>query len=180
MLHSALFLDRDGVINRREVGKYTHEPTEFIFLEGVLDALAILAQKFEFIFVVTNQQGIGKGLMTEAQLTAVHQKMLTEVAQAGGRIDAVYHCPHLETLQCECRKPRTGMALQAQRDFPKVDFNRSIMVGDFLSDIQMGSALGMQTVFVDTAADLVVAQRDKALQLANKTVKGLMEVAMMF
>lgn len=168
-----LFLDRDGVINQRIVGEYVHRPEDFVFLEGVLEAFAKLARKFDFIFIVTNQQGIGKGKMSEADLAATHQYMQTAIEQAGGRIDAIYHCPHLSNPPCDCRKPRTGMALQAQRDFPQVDFTRATLVGDFISDLQLAKSLGMYAVWVDTAADLSPEDRAKAADLADMRVNGL-------
>ena len=88
----AIFLDRDGVINDRIVGGYVRNWTEFDFLEGVLDAMPILARKFDYIFVATNQQGIAKGLMTVEQLEKVHAQMLEEIAKCNVTIDKVYYC----------------------------------------------------------------------------------------
>ena len=158
----ALFLDRDGVINRRLPGEYVKKWEEFEWLPGGLEAIVGLAQKFGRVFVVTNQQGIGKGLMTEEMLARIHASMLEEVADAGGRIDAVYHCPDLSTHKPNCRKPAPAMALQAKREFPEVDFRRSVMVGDSVSDMQFGQALGMFTVLVSTKTD-----EAGALQLAQ-------------
>ena len=158
----ALFLDRDGVINRRLPGEYVKKWEEFEWLPGGLEAIVGLAQKFGRVFVVTNQQGIGKGLMTEEMLARIHASLLEEVAAAGGRIDAVYHCPDLSSHKPNCRKPAPAMALQAKREFPEVDFRRSVMVGDSVSDMQFGQALGMFTVLVSTKTD-----EAGALQLAQ-------------
>ena len=152
-----LFLDRDGVINRRLPGDYVKDLTAFTFLDGVLPALAIFSRLFGRIVVVTNQQGIGKGLMTEAQLAEVHRYMLRAIRDSGGRIDAVYHCPALERAGDPCRKPNTGMALQAKTDFPAIDFSRSLMVGDSLSDMEFGAVLGMVNVLVATKAEALEA-----------------------
>jgi len=143
-----LFLDRDGVINERLVGDYVKKPDEFRFIEGVPGAIAGLSNIFGRIVIVTNQQGIGKGLMRLSDLEIVHVKMLEGIHAAGGRIDKIYYCPHLESDQCDCRKPNTGMALQAQKDFPEIDFNKSIMVGDGLHDMKFGKALQMYTIFI--------------------------------
>lgn len=148
-----LFLDRDGVINRRLPGDYVKHWDEFVWEDGVLDALRIFAGCFGRIFIVTNQQGIGKGLMTSQEVDAIHRRLLVEVGRAGGRIDRIYVCPGLEADDPPCRKPRTGMAEQARRDFPEVDFQRSIMVGDSLSDMEFGARLGMVNVFIETKED---------------------------
>ena len=144
----ALFLDRDGVINRRLVDDYVKSWEEFSFLPGVLDAMAIFARKFKYIFIVTNQQGIGKGLMSEEDLQNIHDKMTVAIEAAGGRVNAVYHCPALASERNPCRKPSIGMALQAKADFPEIDFEKSIMAGDSASDMQFGRNAGMQCVFI--------------------------------
>ena len=86
--------------------------------------------------------------MTFDDLEIVHLKMLEGIHAVGGRIDKIYYCPHLESDDCSCRKPRPGMALQAQNDFPEIDFTKSIMVGDGIHDIIFGHKLGMKTVFI--------------------------------
>ncbi|MCO6488061.1 MAG: HAD family hydrolase [Phaeodactylibacter sp.] len=149
----SLFLDRDGVINRRLPGAYVRVWEEFEWLPGALEALAGLTRRAGRAFVVTNQQGVGKGLMTEEALAGIHARMRREVEEAGGRIDAVYHCPALASEAPNCRKPGPAMARWAQADFPEVDFRRSVMVGDSLSDMQFGQGLGMATVLVATKTD---------------------------
>lgn len=144
----ALFLDRDGVINRRLPGAYVRAWEEFEWLPGAAPAIALLSRAFGWVFVVTNQQGIGKGLMGEPALESIHRRMLAEVEAAGGRIDGVYFCPALASEQPNCRKPGPAMALQARRDFPGIDFHRSLMVGDTLPDMAFGHQLGMFNVLV--------------------------------
>lgn len=146
----ALFLDRDGVINRRIEGNYVKSPKDFEFIEGVPEAIAALSQYFSPILVVTNQQGIGKGLMSENDLEAVHQYMKQIIEEHGGHIDRVYHCPALESSGDPCRKPKIGMALEAKKEFRHLRFRYSIMVGDSLSDMVFGSRLGMLNVFLGT------------------------------
>lgn len=143
-----LFLDRDGVINRRTPGDYVKHPDAFIPEAGMPEALRLLSGFFGRIVVVTNQAGIGKGVMNEADLARVHQKMLDLVHAGGGRIDRVYFCPHRPDAGCDCRKPATGMAFQAKADFPDIDFTRGWIVGDSVADMEFGLALGMKTVLI--------------------------------
>lgn len=150
----ALFLDRDGVINRRIVDGYVTRPEDFIFIDGVLEAMAVFASRFDRIFIVTNQQGIGKGLMTEADLEAVHGYLLSQVEAAGGRIDRIYYCPALKSAHSYMRKPSIGMALNARRDYPDVVLRQSVMIGDMESDMLFGRRAGMQTVLVGDESGL--------------------------
>ncbi|MBN2237905.1 MAG: HAD family hydrolase [Bacteroidales bacterium] len=144
----SIFLDRDGVINERIVGGYVKHAKDFRFVPGSLEAIRLFSELFKQVFIVTNQQGIGKGLMTESELQAIHSKMLTEIQNAGGRIDRIYFCGDLATEKPNCRKPGISMALAAKKDFPSVDFQKSIMVGDTLSDMQFGTNAGMHCVFI--------------------------------
>lgn len=139
-------MDRDGVINKKLPGDYVKNWSQFRFLAGVPDAINILASHFGKIIIVTNQQGIGKGLMQESDLHQIHEKMLGELGDAGKKITAIYYCPALAADNDPCRKPETGMGLQAKADYPDIDFSRSVMVGDAPSDMQFGSNLGMTTV----------------------------------
>lgn len=151
-----LFLDRDGVINQRLPGAYVRHWDEFTFLPGVLPAIALLRRYFDRIVVVTNQQGIGKHLMTDAELHAVHQKMLQEIKKAGGHLDGIYFCPDLKSKPDNCRKPAPAMAIQAQRDYPAISFSQSVMVGDSASDMAFGRQLGMQTVLIETNGEEII------------------------
>lgn len=140
-----LFLDRDGVVNRRVEGDYVRSWQQFSFLPGALDALAVLARWAPHVVVVTNQQGVAKGLMTEADLDDVHARMTAAVAAAGGRIDAVLACPHASSAGCPCRKPAPGLAASWLADRPPVDGALSVMVGDSPSDVEMARRLGAVT-----------------------------------
>jgi D-glycero-D-manno-heptose 1,7-bisphosphate phosphatase len=144
----ALFLDRDGVVNVRTPGDYVKTPDTFIPTPGFETAIRLLAAAFDPIIVVTNQAGIGKGLMSEADLHAVHEKMLRLAQEAGGRIDRIYYCPHPPDALCPCRKPATGMAWQALADFPQIDFEDAWIAGDSASDMVFGQALGLRTVLI--------------------------------
>ena len=149
-----LFLDRDGVINQRIPGDYVRKVEQFSFLAGSVEAIAQLNNIFGLIVVVTNQQGIGKGLMSHANVDKVHAYMLAEVEKSGGCIEKVYTCPALAKDNPICRKPNPGMALQAKEDFPLIEFTRSVMVGDSISDMEFGINLGMKTVFIETKTDI--------------------------
>lgn len=143
-----LFLDRDGVINQKLEGDYVKKLSEFQFIPGALESIAQFNKIFQRILVVTNQQGIGKGLMSHEDLSNVHDYMFSKINASGGRIDKVYYCPELQQNNSNCRKPNTGMPKKAQLDFPEIDFAKCIMVGDSHSDIEMGKRLKMTTVFL--------------------------------
>jgi histidinol-phosphate phosphatase family protein len=147
-----LFLDRDGVINAKLPGDYVKLIDEFEFLPGVLEALEKAAAIFDVIVVVTNQQGIGKGIMTDTHLFTIHQHMIKEVFNNGGRIDKIYFCPDLEIENPSHRKPRTGMAYDAREDFPSIEFTKSIIIGDSPSDMEFGHRLGMKCVGIGSGA----------------------------
>lgn len=141
-----LFLDRDGVINVRPYQDYVKKPSDFLFLPGVIEAIALLRKHFKYLIIVTNQQGIGKDLMTEHDLIAIHNKMQLEIEQHHGKIDAIYYCSKLAGEKNNCRKPEPFMALKAKEDFPDIEFAQSIMAGDTSSDILFGQNLGMKTI----------------------------------
>lgn len=145
-----LFLDRDGVINERLPSNYVKRWEEFTFMEKVPESIAAFSSLFGIIVIVTNQQGIGKKLMTDEDLIAVHNRMKQEVEIAGGRIDGIYYCPDLAKLDTPTRKPNPGMAYLAQKDFPQIDFEKSVMVGDSYTDMLFGHKLGMKKVFIET------------------------------
>jgi histidinol-phosphate phosphatase family protein len=144
-----LFLDRDGVVNVDKPNSYVFNPEEFRFLPGVLSSLEILNKRLGHIVMVTNQRGVGRGLMTEADLRAIHAKMMQEVQAHGGRIDKIYYCATNDNEDPR-RKPNPGMAFEAVKDFPEIDFSRSFVIGNTISDMQFGRNAGMKTVFVKT------------------------------
>jgi len=145
----ALFLDRDGVINEEKEGSYIFSLKEFIWYEGALAALAQLSQQFDYLFIVTNQRGVGRGLMSESALKEIHNFLIEAVEKSGGKINAVYYATAVDSNH-PMRKPNTGMALQALKDFPDIDFTQSVMVGNNLSDMQFGRSAGMKTIFLHT------------------------------
>jgi len=145
-----LFLDRDGVINHRIVDDYVKTWEQFEFLPGSLEAMPLFRQRFGRIIVVSNQQGVGKGLMSDNQVTALHQQMAEEIGKAGGRVDAVFYSPHLQSDRSFMRKPNIGMALRARKQFPEIRFSKSVMAGDSISDMFFGKRAGMKTVLIST------------------------------
>jgi histidinol-phosphate phosphatase family protein len=155
-----LFLDRDGVINERLENDYVKSPDEFQFIAGSDHAIASLSNIFGWLFVVTNQQGIGKGLMTEGNLREIHRLMEQNVEDKGGKITKVYYAPGMASPDNYMRKPKPGMALLAQRQHKGVDFVKSIMVGDTDSDIIFGSKLGMKTVRIFSEIEEVKVEAD--------------------
>ncbi|UEG49523.1 HAD family hydrolase [Ferruginibacter lapsinanis] len=144
-----LFLDRDGVINHEKHLDYIHSWDEFVFYDGVKEAISIFNKKFKYIFIVTNQKGVGKGLTKPEDLATIHLNMTDEIVKAGGRIDKIYHCIDLEESSPN-RKPNPGMGLQAKKDFPDVDLGKALMVGNTISDMEFGRNLGIKTVFLPT------------------------------
>ena len=145
----SLFLDRDGVINRKLEDDYVKTIKEFDFLLGVRQAIVSFKKVFKRIVIVTNQQGVGKKLMTEQDLEKIHSFMLSRLHQEEVLIDKIYFCPDLATQNSINRKPNIGMALQAQKDFPEIDFEKSVMIGDSLSDMEFGRNAGMTTIFIN-------------------------------
>lgn len=140
-----LFLDRDGVINKNIDGGYVLDWEQFEFLDGVLETMPKLANLFSRIIVVTNQQCIAKGLLSHEQLGEIHQNMMNMIELNGGRIDAVYYAPDVESEENNLRKPKNGMALLAKNDFPEINFTKSVMIGDKLSDMKFGKSVNMIT-----------------------------------
>ena len=170
-----LFLDRDGVINKKLPGDYVKTWNEFYFLPGVTDAIPLFNGLFGYTLIVTNQQGIGKEIMTKEDLRSIHDQMLEEIHLNGGQIDEIYYCPDLAIHDPLCRKPNPGMALEAKNHFPKIDFKKAIMVGDSASDMKFGKTLGMKTVFIgsnsmaiDPSESAVDLYCESLLELAKK------------
>jgi histidinol-phosphate phosphatase family protein len=147
-----LFLDRDGVINTDVVNDYIKSWDAFYFTEGCLNALQLLRPLFSRIVIVSNQRGVGRGLMTQETLDEITGNMLAKIEEAGGGIDKAYYCTTTDNADIN-RKPNPGMALLARQDFPEIDFSRSIMVGNMPGDMKFGRNIGAYTVFLPTRED---------------------------
>lgn len=145
---STIFLDRDGVINENR-SDYVKSWSEFRFLPGVHEAIALLTRAGHRIIVCTNQAGIARGNMTVEAVNDIHLRMRSELARHGGHIEHVYYCPHGKDEQCRCRKPYPGLLLRA-RDELGVDLHDAIFIGDSITDIRAGHAAGVCAVLVLT------------------------------
>jgi D-glycero-D-manno-heptose 1,7-bisphosphate phosphatase len=146
-MNKAVFLDRDGTINVDK--QYVHRIEDLEFIPGVLDALARLAKTDYRIIIITSQSGIGRGYYTQHDYEIFTKNMLNKIKRNGGRIDAVYFCPHGPDAGCECRKPKPKMILDAARDFD-IDLSNSYMIGDKEADTRMGDLAGCKTISVMT------------------------------
>jgi D-glycero-D-manno-heptose 1,7-bisphosphate phosphatase len=164
----AVFLDRDGVINR-ERADYVKCWDEFEFLPGVLPALARLADLPQPVIVVTNQSAVGRGLMGRSALDEIHRRLQHRVAASGGRIDAFYLCPHRPDEGCACRKPQPGLLLQAAQDFG-LNLSNCVFIGDSITDREAAQAAGCACCLVASGrqgeylAVLAAQQQDLVLK----------------
>ena len=137
-----LFLDRDGVINEERHQAYVNHWDEFVFYQKAEEAIALLCPLFYKTIVVTNQKGVGRGITPINELHRIHANMTSAIEKAGGHIDKIYFCPDVEDNSA-CRKPNSGMALQAKKDFPEINFSKSIMIGNNISDMHFGHNAGI-------------------------------------
>jgi len=145
-----VILDRDGVLNyEAPEGSYVREPSEFRWLPGALEGLALLRRAGLRLSVATNQAGVGRGVMSLAQLAAVHERMQAEAAAHGGTIDAVLYCPHAPEKRCSCRKPAPGL-IQAAVAGSGIAASDTIVVGDDLRDLEAAERAGIAATLVRT------------------------------
>jgi D-glycero-D-manno-heptose 1,7-bisphosphate phosphatase len=151
----AIILDRDGVINKKPPkAQYVRTWEEFEWVPGVKDALRLLKKANYRVIVVSNQAGIGRGAMTEVDLQKIHERMLAEVSDAGGQIEAFYYCPHDWDEGCECRKPKPGLLFQAQHEL-NLDLTRTLFIGDDERDAQAADAAGCPSALVTPEVSLI-------------------------
>lgn len=148
---TAVLLDRDGVINRNRAD-YVKSWREFEFLPGSLEALRTLASRRVTAAVVSNQSAVGRGIISRQELRQINQRMLSAVRAQGGGIDAVFCCPHTPEASCTCRKPRTGLLLEALRRL-RLDRLHTYMVGDSASDMEAARDAGVPFVMVLSGRD---------------------------
>lgn len=145
-MNKAIFLDRDGTINRDDKG-FTHKVEDFKFHDGVIEGLKQL--KDYKLFVITNQPGISKGIYTEEDLRKFNDHMLGELSKEGIHIEEIYHCPHTREEGCDCIKPNTKFIEQAKSKH-NIDISRSWVIGDHGSDVQMGKNSGCKAIYLLT------------------------------
>ena len=156
--YDALLLDRDGVINVLRPNDYVKTVDEFVFCDGALEALRRLNPCFRRIVIVTNQRGVGRGLMTETDLAEIHDWMLARIREAGGRIDRIYVCTAVDPADPR-RKPNPGMAREVRADFPDIEVARSILVGDSASDLEFARRAGIPAVCLRDPDNLLTFAR---------------------
>lgn len=164
-----LFLDRDGVINRKIEGGYVTNWTNFDFLDGVLSSLQILTNYFDRIVIITNQRGVARGLMTDTDLDHIHGHMIKKIELLGGNIDGIYVCPHHNDNKCDCRKPKMGLIEQAKQDFPIIKEAECYLVGDSESDMLLGRRMGFRTILIGSENELEYS----TLNLADEVYMSL-------
>lgn len=153
-MHKAVFLDRDGVINRKaNEHDYIKSWSEFDFLPGVPEAIRCLNKAGFLVLVLTNQRGVARRIMTMDSVDSIHKKMCRELEKAGAHIDKIYVCPH-DVGQCTCRKPDIGLFLQAEEDFA-IDKSMSWMIGDSKTDTQAGKNYGVSTILSDNLSEAI-------------------------
>jgi D-glycero-D-manno-heptose 1,7-bisphosphate phosphatase len=167
-----VFLDRDGTLNVKPPdGEYVGRPEELRLLPGVAEAVRTLNRAGVWTGVVTNQRGIALGRMSIEDLDAVHERLVHLLQERGAFVDAIYACPHgLDA--CDCRKPRPGLLLQAQREYPALDFADAAIVGDSPSDVQAGRRLGLRTVLISGSEG-----DEHAVESADHRVSDLIQAA---
>ncbi len=173
----AVFLDRDGVINRKAAdGEYITNWLEVEILQGALDAAVALDRAGYLIFVVTNQRGVSTGKIRQADLNEIHRRMRQEFVNAGASITEIYCCPHDVEVNCQCRKPKPGMLFQAAREY-NLNLADSWIVGDSPSDIQAGFTAGCKTAqIVDLPpSEMLETRPDIAAESLRAAVTQILE-----
>jgi D-glycero-D-manno-heptose 1,7-bisphosphate phosphatase len=172
---TTVFLDRDGVINRKAPeGEYIAHWRDFHLLPGAEAAIGALNRSGRRVVVVTNQRGIARGRYTAADVEAIHSQLLQHLMAHGARVDAFYYCPHGKN-ECECRKPKTGMFEQTFRDFPEASSSTSVIIGDSLSDMEAAQKLGMRSIFIEGDPETQKPGAGKAAFLADAVCGSLAE-----
>jgi D-glycero-D-manno-heptose 1,7-bisphosphate phosphatase len=146
--NQAVFLDRDGVVNQNRAD-YVKDWSEVEFLPGAFDALRRLARTDFAIVLITNQSAVGRGIISQEEAWDINRRVVETIRAQGGRIDGAYLCPHRPDENCECRKPRPGMLLQAADELG-LDLGRSYFIGDAVTDMQAAEAAGVEGILVLT------------------------------
>lgn len=146
--NKAVFLDRDGVINKAlPRGEYLTKLEQFELQDGIAELICHLRRLGYLIIVITNQPQIGKGILLPEKLEKIHEYMLEQLAAFNAKIDKIYYCPHQNSDNCECRKPNIGLLLKAINEF-NIDSLVSFFIGDSDKDVNVGSAIGCKTIFI--------------------------------
>ncbi|MBK9246905.1 MAG: HAD-IIIA family hydrolase [Ignavibacteria bacterium] len=160
MKRKAFFFDRDGIVNKRLMGGYVTRPSEFEFQPDFVALFQLVKSHGFYTVIITNQQGIGKGIMTENDLSDVHNYMQLKLIESTGiSFDAIYYCGDLEQTNSQRRKPNPGMLLEAI-EAHYLDSTISIMLGDSISDVQAGKAVGSTTILIGDFSKVDVPEAD--------------------
>lgn len=160
-MNKAIFLDRDGVINRKVPEKdFVKNVDELIYLPKVKQIIGMVKKKGYLVIIVSNQSGINRGIIKKENIEKINEKLRKEL-----KIDAIYYCPHLPDENCACRKPKTGLIEKAAKDFD-IDVKNSLLIGDNDFDIAAGNAAGCKTIMVDG---------DKGISAVENTLKEVMQ-----
>lgn len=155
---AAVCIDRDGVVNTQQTGKYVHSWQDFSFLPNALETFVALRQAGVPTFIVTNQGGVGRGFVSATALEAIHDQMAEAIYKSGGRLDAIIHCPHSPEAGCPCRKPKPGMLFTLANQF-HVRLDSSTFIGDNVTDLEAGRDAGCRTILVATGEGRRSAKR---------------------
>jgi D-glycero-D-manno-heptose 1,7-bisphosphate phosphatase len=176
-MHKAIFLDRDGVINRKAKtdDEYVICWEKMKILSGVPEAITLLNRSGFQVIVVTNQRAVAKGLISIADLEAMHRRMCEYLARKGASVDAVYYCPHELQPQCECRKPSPGMLFEAARTH-NIDLTASWMIGDSEKDVQAGVRAGCRTARVVRENRLIESNADIVAKSLLSAIQKILDV----
>ena len=168
LMQKCAFFDRDGVINE-DVG-YVSKQKDFIFCDGLFELLKTLKKQDYLLLVMTNQSGIARGYYTQEDLFTLHQYMQdTLTHKLGFCFDRIYHCPHLPSQNCECRKPNIGMVKAALRDF-EIDLKQSFFVGDNITDMQCAENAGIWGKFL-------LQKDEKNTESSQHSIKNLQKIS---
>jgi D-glycero-D-manno-heptose 1,7-bisphosphate phosphatase len=160
----AVFIDRDGTINVDV--HYLSTPPDLILYPGVAEGIATLARSGFLIIIITNQSGIARGNLTHEMLGEIHKRLHSLVEESGGRIDAIYYCPHHPDEKCACRKPQPGMLQKAISDL-HIDPKQSFIIGDRMLDVEAGKAVGLKAVLIPEAAHEAAVEEEKKKSAAK-------------
>lgn len=175
-----VFLDRDGVINRKPPeGEYVGHWSGFQLLPGAESAIAALNRAGRRVIVITNQRGVALGRYTCTDVETLHSQLQEHLEQYGARIDAFYYCPH-DKNQCDCRKPKTGLFQQAFRDFPDASTANSLVIGDSISDIEAARNLWIPAIFIQGDPETQKPGAETAAKLADAVCDSLADAVALF
>ena len=169
MKNKAVFFDRDKTII--EDSGYFHDPEAVVFMPRAVEGLAALEHAGFFLFIVTNQSGVGRGYFPESDTIAVHEKIIELLGKQGVRLEKIYYCPHAPEEQCMCRKPKPFLILKAAQEFG-IDLAKSFFIGDHMKDMEAGRAAGTLTVFFGPPVEspLVDLSATNLLEAADRIV----------